>query len=447
MSIQKNLAKPELDLPLPEKDLSLTERGLPTKTDLAFQGQALEPQNQKKAFGMKKLFLSSFFFGLIFVVILVLFGASLIHSKYNSKPQNTQVVKTQVKLPTPTPYSTTDWQIYETKDFSFKYPFDKFSLNSTEPNSFILESKPFCTVQPPYDNLGCKLEIQMNITDSQNLSLENWIEATNLFSSYEKNNLKKTNILGLGALTFTSRYTKLHIFKNNNKIYILAFYTINPEDWEANPDTLKHIGEYRDLFETIISTIEFTDANERSNSSDWKEYYIKEVGISFEIPDKNRRIIFAEGETGNLLCHISIINPSVDLNMKPLYKCSYSGDILIGTSSIDYGAGRSYGFLDMQGYLYKNGKYYFKLDNKGVEEIPQENLRVIKNKNSVEVLKIKNEKEPRDPISVLSDIGTDYGLLVNTNNPNYPGIAFQIKPTGINTEEALNRIIDSIKLD
>jgi hypothetical protein len=195
MAKDKLLPKPELDLPLPEKDLPLPrppateaesnvgqdekeltaggpepapKRDLATKDDALDtqtksqyksdeallkdkehmekipQGQILKapPQTEpvmENHSGRKKMILSSFIFGIIFVIILVLIGVGVILSKQNSKPQNTQVVKTQVKPTSPTPtltnntpvasYTenqnvTSDWQIYNnpTGKFTIKYP-------------------------------------------------------------------------------------------------------------------------------------------------------------------------------------------------------------------------------------------------------------------------------------------------------------------------------------
>ena len=277
MPEEKSLPKPELDLPLPEKDLPLPEKEFPAgdpepapKPDLAKQsevllndkehmesipeGQLLKAQPQVEPIeenhsGRKKMIFSSFIFGIIFVIIILLIGAVVILSKQNSKPQNTQVVKTQIKPVSPTPNPTSDWESYtDNKDsYLFKYPSGWFLINK---NNQDIDDHNFISISPIEikDMAGQTSNyIDFEVYDNpENLSIEEFVKSNLYSENLTYNNFIIGGIEGKRTSDFPGIAEEdVVLVKFNNAIYKISL-TKYP-GIEINPV----------VFDQILSTFTF----------------------------------------------------------------------------------------------------------------------------------------------------------------------------------------------
>lgn len=168
----------------------------------------------------------------------------------------------------------------------------------------------------------------------------------------------------------------------------------------------------------------------------WKTYEIKEVHVAFQLPqqysDVNLQEKIIPGQKGTQIC---------------LGQCdNYNSLVRIGTTSSDYQAGRSGAFTDLQGFTTKNGQFYGKFVNGQVIGLPHDAILQIINKNNVSLLRIKGKYNANDGPSLMNSLGDNtFGILINTNDKIYTGLAFAIRLTNGVTEETINQIISSIK--
>ncbi len=125
------LPKPLTDLPTPEKDLPLPEKELKTndKLDSNLQGEALKqkkdpPGNESKSLHVLKYFFS----GILFVIIVLVFGAGIIMYKVNKddSPSSQISERTISQAPSPTIEPISKWKTHEDQTLSFKYPSNYF---------------------------------------------------------------------------------------------------------------------------------------------------------------------------------------------------------------------------------------------------------------------------------------------------------------------------------
>jgi hypothetical protein len=331
---QKNLPKPELDLPLPEKDLPLPEKELtagntkpnpakdslqtekekkvnpgstsiPIQTESIPPGQILkaEPEPMKETHSRKKLFLSSFIFGIIFVIILLLIGAVIILSKQDSKPQNTQVVKTQVKPPIPTPASdpTANWKTYQDPDFklSFTYPVEYGSIQvvpGPEPEGKILQ----------FTNKGLSLGAYIKpIKDGNDrgrsvFDFSGYVERNGKYYFNDWTNSREEEVIPIKIITTEGR--KILILNNNSFTVSKDLYGgygmigASPMIALINIDTEKYSGIVFDNgvdednkkpitledFEKILSTFKFTDTVSPTPVSSAENFCPNSKGMGYQ---------------------------------------------------------------------------------------------------------------------------------------------------------------------
>lgn len=196
----------------------------------------------------------------------------------------------------------------------------------------------------------------------------------------------------------------------------------------------------------------------------WKAYVIKEIGIEFQLPkelaDKSdfkqdviRDQSINTAQKGDTIC-IRFSKKKISL-----VRTAYAGGVgcfkqdddllLISSISKDFTAPRSGTFGELQGFKVENNKYYFR-DNYGrFFDAGSIQAEVIDNPNKVSILKVIGDSpsvsgyEMGYPIAGSLGKG-DIGALINTNNPNYPGIALQTKLADID-KDTFNQILPTFK--
>jgi hypothetical protein len=319
MAEEKLLPKPELDLPLPEKDLPLPEKELtdgndneirqssppPTKRPPEHEhmesippGQILkatppvEPQVQpvnEGHSGRKKLFLSSFLFGIIFVIILILLGGVLVLNKQKSSSQNQQIVKTQVKpvSSSPTPIITPKKlsNSYTGDEFSFKFPEDKFVLahEVCSNNSYgpMLMRKDLNNTNNRYSGVGCVNGIIFDVqkvdklnaslsdstcysTTKKQIKIDGYV-ANSYTNEFIGGEIKKCTEGMTGIISETYKYIYIN---KDNQLYLISWPIFDNIDQNA--------------YDQILSTFQFTDAISPAPSASAQNYCPNAKGMSYE---------------------------------------------------------------------------------------------------------------------------------------------------------------------
>lgn len=184
----------------------------------------------------------------------------------------------------------------------------------------------------------------------------------------------------------------------------------------------------------------------------WKTYILKTLNLEFKLPpifnsfgEMTEQII--PGEKGTSLC--MTFPRKTSFFIKPVIAgtaACVTNHFGIGTTSIDFEAGRMAGFTDLQGYVIENGKYYAKLLGKKFE-IPPSLVEQIGG-DGLSMLKITGrdttEGEFQGPIAGTPGKGR-VGALINTNNKTCPGLAVEMELTGSLTEYLFNQILSTFK--
>lgn len=187
---------------------------------------------------------------------------------------------------------------------------------------------------------------------------------------------------------------------------------------------------------------------------DWKTFTIKTMGLEFKIPSElskmgNLEENILSGEKGNLLC-VTFSKKNSFLIQSVFAAVGFCdvNTFALGTTSVDFEAGRMAGFSDLQGFEVIQGKYYAKLLGKKFE-IPKELINEVTNPNGIKILKIIGRNsttgEWQGPIAGTPGDGW-IGALVNIdNNPKYLGITVQMKLENNLTQKLFDQILSSFK--
>ena len=187
-------------------------------------------------------------------------------------------------------------------------------------------------------------------------------------------------------------------------------------------------------------------------TSDWKTYNIKELNISFKLPEELVNLgkwetQILSGETGNNICFKLADKISFGVSSVMAGGIGICDNIKfrINSNSFDYSAGRGGVFGDIQGYKKIGANYYV---DKASDPIPTELVTEIKNINDLVYLKIigKNatEGEWRGPIGGTPG-DKQIGALINTSNPQYRGIAISMDLTDTLTINLFDQILSTFK--
>src|SRR3989344_6297345 len=165
----------------------------------------------------------------------------------------------------------------------------------------------------------------------------------------------------------------------------------------------------------------------KENSDGSKTYVFSVAKLQFKLPPKMAKETwlhevnintFTEGKMGCIT--------DAELRVTSCYLNRFA----IAASSSDAGFGRGADFMDMKKFEVKNGHYFVLFGYGDTEiEIPQDRAKVIRNQYGVDILKIYGSDNT--DIGSLPDIwdlsGNKVGAVVNTNNPEYPGLAMIMK--------------------
>lgn len=196
-------------------------------------------------------------------------------------------------------------------------------------------------------------------------------------------------------------------------------------------------------------------------TSAWQVQRVQGLGIEFKLPNYLSQMDYpngneTKGEKGKQFCiqyeKVDIVSFLVKDVLAGGGAClpTYFG---LGTTSVDYEAGRMGGFGDLQGYTYENGKYFAKMVLGKKFEIPSELAQEITNPNGVKILKIigKNEQSSAPDIPSFPIAGTpgngSLGALINlNNNSTYSGVAVEMKIGSKLNQELFDQILSTIKL-
>ena len=193
-------------------------------------------------------------------------------------------------------------------------------------------------------------------------------------------------------------------------------------------------------------------------TANWKTYIVNGLGIEFKLPEYFSPLDYpngneTKGEKGKQFCieytKIDIVSFLIKNVIAGGGAClpQYFG---LGTTSIDYEAGRMGGFGDLQGYTYENGKYYAKMNLGKKFEMPTELTKEVTNPNGVKILIVigKNnllEQEGNNfPITGTPGDGR-IGALVNLNNAIYPGVTVEMKLEGGLNTQLFDQILSTFK--
>ena len=191
-------------------------------------------------------------------------------------------------------------------------------------------------------------------------------------------------------------------------------------------------------------------------TANWKTHYLTGLGIRFKLPDYFSQMDYpngneTKGEKGRQFCIQYLKSDAVSFLIKRVLAgggaCSptYFG---LGTTSIDYEAGRMGGFGDLQGYTFENGKYYAKMVLGKKFEIPTELTKEITNPNGIKILRVigKTEQDmPAFPIAGTPGDGSIGALINLNNNITYSGVSVEMKLDGKLNSYLFDQILSTFK--
>ncbi|MCA9369145.1 MAG: hypothetical protein H6773_02025 [Pseudomonadales bacterium] len=205
-----------------------------------------------------------------------------------------------------------------------------------------------------------------------------------------------------------------------------------------------------------------TKSPEIDGTIGWKTFNIQELGLSFKLPQ-----FFSEqdspygnetsGEKGKQFCMYYLASNQVSFLIQKAFAgggaCSPT-DFGLGTTSMDYEAGRGGGFGDLQGYLLEDGKYYAKMVMGRKIEIPTHLVKEITNQNGVKILRIIGANDPPSVQSSMVSfptLGTPgegrIGALLNIDtNSTYSGVTIEMRLDEKLTPELFDAILSTFSL-
>lgn len=190
----------------------------------------------------------------------------------------------------------------------------------------------------------------------------------------------------------------------------------------------------------------------------WKTHRLEKLGIELKLPEYLSSLDYpngneTKGEKGFQYC-IEYIN--VDLT-SIIIKNVYAGGgaclpqlFGLGTTSVDYEAGREGGFGDIQGYTIENGIYYakFVLDKK--IQISAKSISEITNPYGIKILRIIGEDSEGGPSAGNPIFGTPgkgrVGAIINLDNKVYSGLTISMKLEGKYNIDLFDQILNTLKL-
>lgn len=175
----------------------------------------------------------------------------------------------------------------------------------------------------------------------------------------------------------------------------------------------------------------------------WRTYTIKSLGLTYDLPPEVTSLgelqeFIVPGQIGTQI-FISTENSKVVSDKR----------FLMGTTSVDYMAGRGGMFIDLQGFKKENGKYYAKFVHNQTIELSNDLVNEVKNSNGLDVIKIKGRNYDSGEAQGIPVTGTPgqgkIGALININKPPYQGLAVQMDLTQNLTEQLFDRILSTFK--
>lgn len=194
-------------------------------------------------------------------------------------------------------------------------------------------------------------------------------------------------------------------------------------------------------------------------TANWQTHKVPGLGIELKLPGFFSPLDYPNGnemngEKGKQFCIEYIKVDIVSFFIKNVIAGSgpchpqYFG---LGTTSVDYEAGRMGGFGDLQGYTFENGVYFAKMNLGKRFEIPTELAKEITNSNGIKILRVigKNSQPTEQGIQAFPIAGTPgdgrLGALVNLDNVTYPGVSIEMKLEGNLNIELFDQILSTFK--
>lgn len=192
--------------------------------------------------------------------------------------------------------------------------------------------------------------------------------------------------------------------------------------------------------------------------SDSNVYTVPALKLQFQLPEsfkkygEFREIVFP-GESGMQIC------ATFETKTSFLVEQAYAGSggcvankFGVGTTSVDFSAGREGTFGDLQGFIFKNNAYYAQAPLEKEWQIPSNLVTELENSAGLEIIKVKGANIYSDVMEMELDVtGTPgegkIGALVNTNDSNYPGFTLEMELSEELTEEVFDQILSTIKIN
>ncbi len=178
-------------------------------------------------------------------------------------------------------------------------------------------------------------------------------------------------------------------------------------------------------------------------TANWQTFEIKNLGLAYQLPSQivsqaPLEEIEVPGETGTAL----YIRPRD-------YKVLGVNNLLMGTTSLDYSAGRGGIFLDLQGFVKQNDKYSVKFVGDKSFVIPSNLVTELQNPNGIQIIKIKGANVTEGEITGMAISGTPgegrLGALLNVDKSPYQGLAIQMTLSSELTEQLFDQILSTFR--
>lgn len=203
------------------------------------------------------------------------------------------------------------------------------------------------------------------------------------------------------------------------------------------------LGQQKNAPSSAIILTSPTQTTTNNATASWKTYTIKSLGLTYKLPPAITSLgdlqeFVLPGQKGTQV-FISTENSKVTSDKK----------FLMGTTSVDYMAGREGMFIDLQGFTVVNGKYYARFVADKTIELPSELVTAVPNKHGVSIIKILGKNYERGEGEGLPLTGTPgkghIGALININKPPYQGLAIDMILNQDFTEQLFDQILSTFK--